>query len=160
MAVNDFILLKNSDDLDDDSKLLMNKAKEALGNAYAPYSNFHVASAILLDDGSIVTGTNQENAAYPSGMCAERVALFAMASQYKGRKIKKMLVLARLADQSVFSPATSCGPCRQVMLEFEQRQGQPFEVVMLSQEYEWVKAPSAKSLLPFCFTNESLQVRK
>jgi len=158
--VNDFIILKNSDDLDGDSKLLMNKAKEALQNAYAPYSNFHVASAILLDDDSIVTGTNQENAAYPSGMCAERVALFAMASQHIGKKIKKMLVLARLAGHDQLAPATSCGPCRQVMLEFEQRQNQAFEVVMLSQEHQWIKAPSAKSLLPFCFTNESLQVRK
>lgn len=138
----------------------MNKAKEALQNAYAPYSNFHVACALQLDDGSVITGTNQENAAYPSGMCAERVALFAMASQHAGKKIEKMLVLAQLAGQAELAPATSCGQCRQVMLEFEQRQHQPFEVVMLNQQHEWVKATSAKSLLPFCFTNESLQVRK
>ena len=138
----------------------MEKAKATLQHAYAPYSNFQVSTAVLLNDGTIVTGTNQENAAYPSGMCSERVALFTVASQHPGMKIKKLLVLARLASQSELAPATSCGPCRQVMLEFEQRQDQPFEVIMQSQQHEWVKAPSAESLLPFCFSNESLQVRK
>lgn len=158
--MNNFTILKHAADLDEESKALMEKAKEALQYAYAPYSNFHVATAVLLHDGTVVTGTNQENAAYPSGMCAERVALFAVASQYPGKKIKKLVVLARLANQSELSPATSCGPCRQVMLEFEQRQHQPFEVIMQNQQQAWVKAPSAESLLPFCFSNESLQVRK
>ena len=158
--MNKFTILKNPTDLDEESKELMEKAKEALQYAYAPYSNFQVATAILLHDGTVVTGTNQENAAYPSGMCAERVALFTVASQHPGKKIKKLVVLARLASQSGLAPATSCGPCRQVMLEFEQRQHQPFEVIMQNQQYAWVKAPSAESLLPFCFSNESLQVRK
>ena len=158
--MNDFIILKSDRDLDEESKSLMEKANEALQHAYAPYSNFHVATAILLQDGTVVTGTNQENAAYPSGMCAERVALFTIASQHPGKKIKKLLVVARLANQSEFAPATSCGPCRQVMLEFEQRQGLPFEIIMQSQEHQWIKAASAVSLLPFCFSNESLQVRK
>ncbi len=158
--MNDFTILENPGDLDEESRWLMEKAKESLPSAYAPYSNFRVATAVLLEDGSVVTGTNQENAAYPSGMCAERVALFAVASQYPGKKIRKLLVLARLGDQLELSPATSCGPCRQVMLEFEQRQQQPFQVVMQNQQHRWVKAPSAESLLPFCFSNESLQVRK
>ena len=78
--MNDYTILKNENDLDGESKALFQKAVEALPNAYAPYSNFHVAAAILLSDGTIVTGTNQENAAYPSGMCAERVALFTVSS--------------------------------------------------------------------------------
>lgn len=158
--MNNFTILPSPEDLDEESKLLMEKAKATLQYAYAPYSNFQVATAVLLNDGTVVTGTNQENAAYPSGMCAERVALFTVASQHPGKKIKKLLVLARLASHPQLAPATSCGPCRQVMLEFEQRQNQPFEVIMQSQQHEWIKSPSAESLLPFCFSNESLQVRK
>jgi cytidine deaminase len=158
--MNDYTILKNLNDLDGESMALLEKAKEALPNAYAPYSNFHVAAAILLSDGSVVTGTNQENAAYPSGMCAERVALFTLSSQHQGKTIKKIVVLARLANSTEFAPATSCGACRQVMLEYEQRQGKPFEVVMQNQDRHWVKTTSAETLLPFCFSNESLQVRK
>jgi len=158
--MNEFTILENQNDLDEESKALLDKAKEALPNAYAPYSNFHVAAAILLDDNSIVTGTNQENAAYPSGMCAERVALYTVSSLHPGKTIKKLVVLARLGGQTNLAPATSCGACRQVMLEFEQRQGKPFEVIMQSQDRHWVKARSAEALLPFCFSNESLQVRK
>jgi cytidine deaminase len=158
--MNDFTILKNENDLDGESKALLQKAEEALPNAYAPYSNFHVAAAILLSDGTIVTGTNQENAAYPSGMCAERVALFTVASQHPGKMIKKLVVLARLLNQTELAPASSCGACRQVMLEFEQRQGKPFEVIMQNQDRHWVKTVSAETLLPFCFSNESLQVRK
>lgn len=154
--MNDFTIIKTLEDLDDESKRLMEKAKEALQYAYAPYSKFSVATAVLLNDGTIVSGTNQENAAYPSGMCAERVALFAVASQHPGKKIKKLLVIAQSDKRSTLSPATSCGPCRQVMLEFEQRQQQHFEVVMQSQDHYWIKARSAESLLPFSFTNVSL----
>lgn len=138
----------------------MAEAESASKNAYAPYSSFHVATAILLENGTIITGTNQENAAYPSGMCAERVGLFAIASQHPGKKIKKMLVIARAAGASEPTPATSCGPCRQVMLEFEHRQQEPFEVIMQSKPGFWVIARSAQSLLPFSFTPENLQVRK
>ena len=158
--MNDYTILKNLNDLDGESKALLEKAKEALPNAYAPYSNFHVAAAILLSDGSVVTGTNQENAAYPSGMCAERVALFTVSSQHPGKIIKKIVVLARLANGTELAPASSCGACRQVMLEYEQRQGKPFEVIMQNQDRHWVKTTSAETLLPFCFSNESLQVRK
>ncbi len=155
--MNDFIILNESDNLDPESKMLMDKAIEALPLAYAPYSRFRVGTALLLDDGMVVTGTNQENAAYPSGMCAERVALFTVASQHPGKKIVKLLVLAKLDGESGIAPASSCGPCRQVMLEFEQRQGEPIQIIMQNQDRQWVKAPSAASLLPFCFSNVSLQ---
>jgi cytidine deaminase len=158
--MNQYTILKNQNDLDAESRELMKKAKEALPNAYAPYSKFRVAAAILLTDGTVVTGTNQENAAYPSGMCAERVALFTVSSQHPGKAIKKLVVLARLDTQDELAPASSCGSCRQVMLEFEQRQSSPFEVIMQNQDRHWVKTTSAETLLPFCFSNESLQVRK
>src|SRR5688572_25808891 len=116
-------------DLDPETQNLIKKAEDALRNAYAPYSKFRVASAILLDSDVVITGTNQENAAYPDGMCAERVALFTKASQHPDRHIKKLVVVARPDDAKDLSPATCCGSCRQVMLEFEQRQGKTFEVI-------------------------------
>src|SRR5690349_467347 len=125
-----------------DDLVLIAKAEAALPYAYAPYSGFHVASALLLGNGVIVTGTNQENAAYPAGMCAERVALFTAASQYPGEAIRKMVVVARKLGASQLSPATSCGSCRQVMLEFEHRQSQPFEVIMLEQPGRWLHVKS------------------
>src|SRR5690349_12486349 len=92
-----------------DDLLLISKAEEALPHAYAPYSGFHVATALLLKNGVIVTGTNQENAAYPAGMCAERVALFTAAAQYPGEQIHKMAVVDRKVGAHQLSPATSCG---------------------------------------------------
>ena len=139
-----------------DDEVLIANAVAALAHAYAPYSAFHVAAALLLDNGVIVTGTNQENAAYPAGMCAERVALFTAASQYPGENIRKMAVVARRAGSPEFSPATSCGSCRQVMLEFEHRQAKPFEVIMLERPGSWLHARSAASLLPFSFNKSNL----
>jgi cytidine deaminase len=139
-----------------DDLLLIARAEAALPYAYAPYSGFHVAAALLLSNGVIVTGTNQENAAYPAGMCAERVALFAVAAQYPGEQIRKMVVVARRAGGNQFSPATSCGSCRQVMLEFEHRQSKPFEVIMLERSGAWLHAQSAAALLPFSFNKSNL----
>ena len=155
--MSEFILHDHLDDLDLESKYLVHKAKDAAAHAYAPYSKFLVGAAILLEDGTIVTGTNQENAAYPSGMCAERVALFSAISQHPEARISKIAVVAKRKNSKELLPATSCGPCRQVMLEFEARQNKKFEVIMLSQEHKWVKASSAMSLLPFSFTGSSLE---
>jgi cytidine deaminase len=154
--MKDFIIVDHIEDFDLESKYLIHKAKDATNHAYAPYSKFLVGAAVLLEDGTIVTGTNQENAAYPSGMCAERVAIYSAISQHPEAKISKIAVVAKKKGGKELLPATSCGPCRQVMLEFEVRQNKPFEIVMLNQEHKWVKAPSATSLLPFCFTGTSL----
>ncbi len=151
-----FTLVDHFEELDAESKYLAHKAKDATAHAYAPYSKFHVGAAVLLEDGSIITGTNQENAAYPSGMCAERVALFAVAALHPEKRITKMAVVAKRKGAKDLTPATSCGPCRQVMLEFEHRQDKPFEVVMQTQDHQWLKAVSAESLLPFCFGKSSL----
>ncbi len=144
------------DALDTEFKHLIHKAKDALQKAYAPYSKFHVGAAILLEDGSVITGANQENAAYPACMCAERVALYAVAALHPGAVITKMAVVARKKTGKELIPATPCGPCRQVMLEFENRQQQPMAVVMQAAEHQWVVAPSAESLLPYCFTKDNL----
>jgi cytidine deaminase len=154
--MKDFTIVDHIEELDAESKYLVHKAKDAASHAYAPYSKFMVGTAILLEDGTIITGSNQENAAYPSGMCAERVALFAAASQHPEGKIVKMAVIAKRKGGKELLPATSCGPCRQVILEFEQRQNKVIEIIMQSQEHQWIKAPSAESLLPFCFSKTSL----
>lgn len=152
-----FVVVAHLEELDLESKYLAHKAKDAATHAYAPYSRFLVGAAVLLEDGTIVTGTNQENAAYPSGMCAERVALFAAISQHPEGVIMKIAVVARRKGGKDPVPATSCGSCRQVMLEFEIRQGKPIAVIMQNQDHHWVKTPSAESLLPFSFTKASLE---
>lgn len=146
----------NHGGLSNDDVMLIAKAKEVLQQAYAPYSGFHVATAILLDNGVIVTGTNQENAAYPSGMCAERVALYALASQYPQSSITKLVVVASRPTQVELTPATCCGACRQVMLEFEHRQGNPYPVIMYYGHDQWVVAKSAEALLPYSFKKSNL----
>ena len=152
-----FVVVNHLEDLDLESKYLAHKAKDAANHAYAPYSKFHVGAAVLLEDGTIVTGTNQENAAYPSGMCAERVALFSAMALHPETVITKIAIVAKRKGGKELTPATSCGACRQVMLEFERRQNKPFEVVMQNEDHKWVKALSAQSLLPFSFTNASLE---
>jgi cytidine deaminase len=152
-----FTIVDHLEDLDLESKYLTHKAKDAATHAYAPYSKFLVGAAVLLEDGTIVTGTNQENAAYPSGMCAERVALYSASAQFPEKTITKISVVAKRKTAKDLLPATSCGQCRQVMLEYEQRQDKPIQVVMQSQEHRWVLAPSCESLLPFSFTKASLE---
>jgi len=152
-----FVVVNHLEDLDLESKYLAHKAKDAANHAYAPYSKFQVGAAVLLEDGTIVTGTNQENAAYPSGMCAERVALYSTIAQHPEGMITKIAIVARRKGGKELLPATSCGPCRQVMLEFEARQSSAIEVIMQNQDHQWVKAASAESLLPFGFTKTSLE---
>ncbi|MFM9840106.1 MAG: cytidine deaminase [Cyclobacteriaceae bacterium] len=154
--MKDFQTFQTIEDLDNESKYLVHKAKEATEHSYSPYSKFCVGAAIMLEDDTIVTGANQENASYPLCMCAERVALYAAASQHPGKKITKMAVVAHKKNHKELVPAASCGACRQVMLEFEQRQHSAIEVIHLAQPDHWIKCPSAASLLPFSFSKENL----
>ena len=153
--MENFVLVK-FETLDEESKDLIRQAENSTQLAYAPYSKFRVGAALLLDNGAIVTGANQENAAYPDGMCAERVALFAMTSLYPGHHIKKLAVVAKRENDHSLTPVTSCGSCRQAMFEFEVRQHAPFEVIMQVDNDAWVKAVSAESLLPFSFSKKRL----
>lgn len=155
-AMKEFEIQKDFDQLDQESKYLVHKAKEATTHSYAPYSKFHVGAALILQDGTVITGANQENAAYPLCMCAERVALYAAAAMHPGKKIMKMAIVAHKKNHKELVPAASCGACRQVMTEFEDRQKVPFEIVMLVAENQWVKCSSAESLLPFLFTKDNL----
>ncbi|MBX2965624.1 MAG: cytidine deaminase [Cyclobacteriaceae bacterium] len=154
--MSEFSMFKHFDELDQESKYLLHKAKDATNHAHASYSKFTVGAALILDDGTVVTGANYENAAYPSGMCAERVALFAAAAQHPERRIMKIAIVAKKKGAKELVPAASCGACRQVMLEFEVNQKKPIAIVMQTDDNTWVLAPSAQSLLPFSFTKNNL----
>jgi cytidine deaminase len=151
-----FTIFDSPDDLDTEFKYLVHKAKDAAQHAYAPYSKFLVGAAVLMDDGNVLTGMNLENAAYPSCMCAERVVLYQAAALHPEKKILKLAVVAKRKSAKDLLPATSCGSCRQVMLEFEMKQQSPIQVVMQDQDHKWVVAASAEALLPFGFTKFNL----
>ena len=154
--MKEFEIVTSLDEFDTESKYLIHKAKEAALNAYAPYSKFLVGAALILEDGTLITGSNQENASYPLCMCAERVALYTAVSQHAGKKIVKMAIVAHKKNHKELTAAASCGACRQVMAEFEERQHKPFEIVMHHTDNQWIRCASAASLLPFVFTKESL----
>jgi cytidine deaminase len=135
---------------------LMLRAEEAARDAYAPYSGFRVGVAVFLEDGRIVTGSNQENAAYPLGLCAERVALFAAASQFPDKKILKISVAAK-DKLGGATPVTPCGSCRQVMLEYEYKQHQPIKVLLLGPDHTILRFNSADALLPLGFNSSQLK---
>lgn len=135
-------------------RLLMEKAIEAIGQAYAPYSHFQVGAAVLLENGEIVTGSNQENAAYPSGLCAERVALFSAGHQYPEVPVVA-LAIAASTDGNRVESISPCGACRQVLLETEQRQGKPVKIFLCGTR-EILEARNAEVLLPLCFGRGSL----
>lgn len=134
-------------------------ARAATDHAYAPYSHFHVGTALLLDDGTIFRGTNQENAAFPSGLCAERTALFGLAASQPERRIVGMAVAARPA-QGEFVPVTSCGACRQVMAEYEHRQKQPIPLLLQGPNGSIYRFRSLSDLLPFGFSSDDLPAVK
>jgi cytidine deaminase len=135
---------KNLDHLDSESKYLIHKAKEATNHAYAPYSKFFVGAALILEDGTVISGSNQENASYTT------------AAMHPGQRIMKMAVVAHKKNHKELVAATSCGACRQVMLEFEERQGKPIKVVMLTGPDHWVECSSVKALVPLAFDKNSL----
>jgi cytidine deaminase len=125
---------------------LLKIARAAAGNAYSVYSGFSVGAAVLLENGEIVRGSNQENAAYPSGLCAERVALFYACSAYPGVRVRAVAIAARDASGVWLPSVTPCGACREVMAEVIRRYGADFDVVMGE------RVARASELLPFPFT--------
>lgn len=152
----EFIVYDHQSELETTDLQLIEAATQACDLAYAPYSGFRVGAAILLDDGQILKGANQENAAYPSGLCAERVAIFSLGATYPEKKAIKLAVVAQKSGQSGILPAPPCGSCRQVMIELENRQGGAMEVLFQNTEKKWVKSLSASLLLPFCFEQINL----
>lgn len=151
------------EELSKEERQLVEKAKEMARSSYAPYSQFHVGAAIELADGTVVCGSNQENAAYPSGTCAERTACYQAGALYPGKGFRRIAIAARTedngrnktgdSDKGNFQrmPISPCGACRQALLEYERLSGGPVEVILYGSEKCYI-FPSVASLLPFCFT--------
>lgn len=143
-------------ELPDEIQNLMKLAVEVRKNAYAPYSKFRVGAALLLDNGEIVLGSNQENAAYPSGLCAERVAIFQAGSIYPKAKMLKMAITAASDTNKTISPIPPCGSCRQSIAEYEIKQETPIEIYFMGEIGAIFKSDSLKNLLPFMFDKKFL----
>ncbi|RLD53059.1 MAG: cytidine deaminase [Bacteroidetes bacterium] len=143
------------DELSKEEQILIQKSKGAVNNAYAPYSKFQVGAAVLLENGEIITGTNQENAAYPSGICAERVAIFYANSKFPNVPVKAIAVTAFTNKKYVESPIPPCGSCRQVLVETETRFNTPIKIYLVS-ESKITVINDAKDLLPLNFDGSSL----
>lgn len=134
---------------------LIEKAKEQVHKAYAPYSNFRVGAAVELENGEIFAGSNQENAAYPSGLCAERVAMFYANAQFPNIPVKSIAIAAFVNDNFLAEPITPCGSCRQVLLETEMRFESNVKVLLYGTNQTYV-FENIKQLLPLCFEKGSL----
>ena len=146
----------NVDELSKDVLSLMQKAVEAREKAYAPYSNFCVGAAILLDNGEVITGSNQENASYPSGLCAERTAIYYAGSQFPNAKILRMAITAGSKTNKTTKPIPPCGACRQSIAEYEVKQESPIEIYFMGETGAVAKSNSLANLLPFGFDKSVL----
>ncbi|MFC4687279.1 MAG: cytidine deaminase [Chryseobacterium sp. 36-9] len=146
-----FEVIPSYEKLNDIEKILFDKAKTIREQAYAPYSNFLVGCAVLLENGEIITGSNQENAAYPSGLCAERTTIFWTSANYPDVKIKKLFVIGAPKDALTSTPIPPCGACRQSILEYESKQKEEIEIYFASLDGEILKTKSIRDLLPFSF---------
>ena len=135
---------------------LLQEARKILKNAYAPYSNFQVGAALLLDNCKIVTGTNQENAAYPSGLCAERVAIFYAGAQYPDVAVKTIAIAVKSKNIVINEPLSPCGGCRQAIAEYENKFGKPIRILMSGEKGQIYIAKSIESLLPLMFSKKYL----
>ena len=147
----------NFDELDKSERQLINVAKSAYLNAYARYSGFLVGAAVLLEDDVVVTGNNQENVAYPSGLCAERVALYYAGANYPDLKVKKIAISSKSKSYEITDVVSPCGACRQVMAEYQQNQNENIRVLLHSPNGEVLITDSVEDLLPFMFNSEQLR---
>ncbi len=141
----------NSSDLE-----LLEQASLACESAYAPYSHFHVGACLKLQNGEIITGNNQENSAYPSGICAERVALFSASAKFPGIGPETLAIMAKTNSFDLAEPITPCGACRQVMAEYEQNSGKPMRILLGNKEKVWI-LNGVSSLLPLLFHGDKLR---
>ncbi|MFP9115255.1 cytidine deaminase [Flavobacterium sp. RHBU_3] len=135
---------------------LMEQAVAVRKRSYAPYSKFHVGAALLLSNGEVVLGSNQENAAYPSGLCAERVAIFHAGAVYPDAAVVAMAISAAAESKVVTQPIPPCGACRQSIAEYELKQETPIEIYFMGEEGKVYCSESLKNLLPLTFGGEYL----
>ena len=144
------------EELSEDDQRLVNKAIEATRNSYAPYSNFHVGACLRTADGMEMIGANQENAAFPSGLCAERSAIFAAQSQHPESAIVALAIAARNEEGLMATPVSPCGACRQVILEMEDRYQCDVKILLYGTEGIYVN-PNVKTLLPLHFVDSCMK---
>jgi cytidine deaminase len=147
----------NEAELTESEQLLMQAAREATHKSYAPYSRFHVGAAVLLENGTIFSAGNQENAAFPSGSCAEQSVIYWVGANYPGQQIRSIAVLARPGGSEVFRPVSPCGACRQSLLEYEHRQQQPIRLLMMKPDGGVIVSESISNLLPAKFDADDLR---
>ena len=146
-------------DLPEQDRLLVAEARKSVGQAYAPYSHFQVGAALRLENGVILRGNNQENASYPIGLCAERVAVFAAGANYPGIRILSLAITANSTHFHVNKPITPCGACRQAIAEYEHRYQQPIRLIMVGESGKVLVADSIQHFLPYQFNADDLQVK-
>ncbi len=146
-------------DLEPADKLLLESASEAAKQAYAPYSGFRVGAALRLANKQIIKGNNQENAAYPSGLCAERVAIFAASAQHPGAVIESIAITVNTDSHKVIDPVPPCGACRQVIAEYENKQNKKIRIIFAGETGKIIQVEGIESLLPMSFNSKNLQHR-
>lgn len=149
-------LYETSAELSEADSNLLRKAREVLENAYAPYSHFHVGAALLLENGEIVSGSNQENASFPLALCAERVALSAVESRFPESRVLAMAIAVKYERRKVERPAAPCGACRQVIVEKEWRQKSPMRIILQGESGPVLIFSSCRDLLPLTFDPDYL----
>lgn len=142
----------SADNLPESDRELLKRAAGATESAYAPYSGFRVGAALRLKDGTVAWGSNQENAAYPSGLCAERTAIFAASAQRPEMRDYETLAIVGRNAGGELCEASPCGACRQVMMEYEQQQGHPMRIIMQLSGGRVRVVGSVKDMLPFAFS--------
>jgi cytidine deaminase len=151
-----FKVFEDQTQLPENIQSLMIQAIEIRKKAYAPYSHFRVGAAIALDNGKIVLGSNQENAAYPSGLCAERVAIYQAGAIYPEAKIVTIAISAASDSNPTLNPIPPCGSCRQSIAEYEFKQDAPIEIYFMGESGEVYRSNSINNLLPLSFNSTSL----
>ena len=143
---------KSIDELNPEDRELAAEAIKAMEGAYAPYSHFHVGAAVRMSNGQIVRGANQENAAFPSGLCAERTAMFAAGARYPDKNMLSIALAGGVMGRLGAQPATPCGACRQVMAQYQAKSGKPMSVIMISADKVW-KFEKVDDILPLIFNS-------
>ena len=153
--INTTIYVANMEELDEKDRQLVEAAIEATKSSYAPYSHFNVGAAVRLENGVVIPGCNQENAAFGVTICAERTALFAAGAQYPDAKVEAIAIAARNADGLLDEPIPPCGTCRQAMVETEKRSGNKLHILLYGRKHVYI-IEGIGSLLPLTFSDEQL----
>ena len=156
IEIKSTIYMVSYEELGPQDKALVDQARKATQRSYAPYSNFHVGAALRLSDGHIVTGNNQENAAYTNGICAERNAIFSAQNLYPDMPIDSLAIAAYNEGRFTLSPVSPCGACRQVMAEVEARYNRPLRILLYGTQGTYIIPDGTNTLLPLQFKPDAL----